>query len=247
MKMKKNKNRVWRALFGGAAACALALSFGFAAAKGGDDAKEKKPLQLVGVTLEEALIGIEGKYKRVKSVKADFKQIYYSQTTMQTTEGKGSMVFAKPNLMRWDYDGSPKKSFAYDGKTFYYADYEKKKLSKTKLISQKDLVLALEFLSGRGALSERFKLKLISESDFEKDIPTAGKIILELAPKDEGEQIAAMYLIINPLVYEVDEAVIYDLVGNRNRILFSAMRFDEKQSANFFKIETPKGWTVEEW
>lgn len=247
--MEKKNNRAMRALSIGAAAaaCALALLCGLAAAKDGDEAKDKKPLQLVGVTLEEALIGVEGKYKRVKSVKADFKQIYYSQTTMQTTEGKGVMVFAKPNLMRWDYEGSPKKSFAYDGKTFYYADYDKKKLSKTKLISQKDLVLALEFLSGRGALSERFKLKLISESDFEKDIPTAGKIILELVPKDEGEQVAAMYLIINPVVYEVDEAVIYDLVGNRNRIIFSAMRFDDKQPANFFKIETQKGWTVEEW
>ncbi len=200
------------------------------------------------ISLDEVLAGLQKKYVAIKTMQANFIQEYRSRITKQTNTAKGKLFFVKPKLMRWDYTSSPKRSFRYDGKTFYYIEPEKKRVSKTTTVMQKDLVVALVFLTGKGVLTDHFEVKKIPNKSFEQDIDTNGKIVLELVPKKgEAESIAAMYLLLDPSDYTVTGVVLYDLVGNRNFIRFTNIQYGKKPPKGYFGFKTPKGWHEEEW
>ena len=197
--------------------------------------------------LNTVLSGLQKRYQKVTSLATPFTQIYTSRLTKQVTESKGTLYFSKPDKIRWDYTTAPLRSFIYDGDYFHYVEYDKKTVSRTKIVMQKDLVMALVFLTGSGAVTDHFEPRVIKPAEFEPDIPTAGRIILELLPKEESETFAVMYLLLDHLTYNLTEVILYDVVGNRNRIIFDNPVYNGKLKPSLFTFTPPKGWTKEEW
>ena len=197
--------------------------------------------------LDQVLAGLEKHYAQVSSMEATFTQEYRSRTTRQVKNGSGSLVFEKPKKMRWSYDTAPKKLFVYDGQFFIMAEYEDKVASRTKVVMQQDLVTALVFLTGKGHVTDHFETRVVAPSQYEPDIPVGDRIILEMLPKDDTETFAVMYLLLQPGSYAVSEVILYDLVGNRNRIAFDKTRYNQKVDPSQFTFIPPRDWKVEEY
>jgi|GEM_PF-3277998 len=242
------KRRIWISLALGL--CLLLASASLVAA----DPAPKKETKKNTVTVKQPLPklntvlgGLQKRYQKVKSLETPFTQTYASRLTKQTTVSKGKLYFSKPGSIRWDYSTAPKRTFVYDGTWFHYAEYEKKTVARTKVLMHKDLVVALVFLTGQGAVTDHFEPRVIKPEEFEPDIPTAGRIILELMPKEESETFAVMYLLLDHMTYNVTEVILYDLVGNRNRIAFTDPVYDKPLKPNMFTFTAPANWTKEEW
>lgn len=206
--------------------------------------------------LKAVVSTIEGGYRQLKDLQADFSQKTSIAALKRDEKGSGELLMKRPAgsaaMFRFDYK-KPKQQIVSDGKQvwFYIPENRQVMVSDLKTMMAQGGV-ALNYLTGLGSVSRDFA---ISFSGKERD--AKGNWLLDLTPKQGGQAFAKLQLTISAGAVEryrkngeandpfpIISSVIFDQMGNRTAIDYSKIRVNQGLSSERFSFKVPKGVEV---
>ncbi|HEX5657648.1 MAG TPA: outer membrane lipoprotein carrier protein LolA [Polyangiales bacterium] len=185
---------------------------------------------------------IQAFYDQTKSIEAEFFQTYFNQLYQKYDRSTGSVKFAKPGRMRWDYAGANGKVIVSDGKKLLiYEPGEDKEPGQVfeRKIGDTDVSSALAFLTGQGRLGDDFNTRLLDAAAQ----GFSGGYVLELLPKKPSPHYERILFYVDgdaKRVGLVHRVLIVDSAGNRNRFDFKSVKFNRALDAKTFSWQPPK-------
>ena len=195
-----------------------------------------------GKTAQSVVSAVQAFYDQTKTVEAEFYQTYFNRIYDKYDHSKGSVKFAKPGRMRWDYAAPNGKVIVSDGKRLViYEPGEDSEPGQVfeRSISDSELPQALAFLTGTGKVADDFTFRLLDAAA--QGFPTG--YVLELLPKKPSPHYERILFYVDGdekrtgLVHRV---LIVDSAGNRNRIDFKTPKFNRTLDAKTFAWQPPK-------
>lgn len=186
-------------------------------------------------TVEQAARGIQDHLDRMKSLKAQFRQIYEANSIRQ--EESGTLWLKMPARMRWEYEEPESKIFLADGKTTYFYVPSANQVSIRKLSPDDLQYTAFGFLLGQSDLQRDFEL-----SEFSPKEGSATRLrALHLSPRRPMENISSMDLEFDPETMSVSALTIHEFTGGTNRFEFSQIEENPRLPKGIFRFKRPKG------
>jgi outer membrane lipoprotein carrier protein len=181
--------------------------------------------------LAEVITGVEGKYKSVAVMQADFVQTTRSALFGEEIQ-RGDVTLKRPSMMLWNFTNE--KQFVTDGSTMWI--YTK---ADNQVIRYDDISGATStadsLLQSLDRLSELFEVALASE--------TETTYVLGLTPKEENSQYKGIKLTLNH-EHVVQSVVIDDAFDNVTELNFADIRLDGDVPDSKFKFDIPEGAEV---
>ena len=177
----------------------------------------------------------EIKLRSIKSIQADFEQIYYSQTVSTPLIEKGKFYFKKPNWMKWEYKEPEKKIFLHkEGLILFYIP-EENQLIRNSITEESQEIEILSLLSGQKGLLDDYVVEFNS-------FPTENSRIVQikLLPKQEGEY-SFILLEIDEKSLLIRRAIFFDWAGNKSEFCFSRIKTNVSFSLSVFELKIPPG------
>lgn len=177
--------------------------------------------------------GVEAGYLKTSSITADFFQTSFFAGLDKREVSKGSVQFARPGKMNWDYQEPTPQRFISDGQTIHF--YQPK-LNQVTLTSFKEAFsseLPVTFLLGLGSLSKSFNALGICKIE-------EGTLI-NLSPKAEDASLSSFTLLVDKTSLSPLGAKVVDLGGNETAILLVNPKFNTPISSSTFDFKIPKG------
>jgi outer membrane lipoprotein carrier protein len=217
----------------------------FGAAPGAEVVRAEAPATPVAasaLSASQVVAGVQAFYDQTKAIEADFFQTYFNQLYQKYDRSSGTVKFAKPGRMRWDYAAPNGKVIVSDGKKLLiYEPGEDKEPGQVfeRKIGDSELSNALAFLTGTGKLGDDFSYRLLDASAQ----GFANGYVLELLPKKPSAHYERILFYVDGdakragLVHRV---LIVDSAGNRNRIDFKSLKFNRPLDAKTFAWQPPK-------
>ncbi len=185
--------------------------------------------------LKQALARLQERYETTRTLTADFAQTVESPTLAGTIESHGTLAFAKPNRMRWDYKPPDPQLIVGDGDTLWIYQPDDHQVIKAPLGEAFQATTPVTFLGGLGRLDRDFEPSL--ESD-DKD-----RWVLKLVPrKDHG--IGTLILKVRKGDASIEEARITDPLGTTTRLALSGERRNLDLDPALFRFTPPPGVDV---
>ncbi len=185
--------------------------------------------------LHDALAKLQQRYESTKTMEADFRQTVESPTLASPLLTGGTVAFAKPNRMRWDYDPPDKQTIVGDGQTLWLYQPDMKQVIKTPLGEAFQASTPLTFLAGLGRVERDF------DATLEKETPDAWQ--LRLVPKQDAA-LGTLRLTVRKSDASIAEARITDSVGTTTKIAFSNEKRNGRIDAAKFVFTPPPGVDV---
>ncbi len=177
---------------------------------------------------------VQDAYDRVTDFSADFRQIYSNATLGEERESTGHVFFLKPGKMRWDYAAPTERYLISDGSDLWVYEPEFGQYF-TQSLSASQLPSALRFMMGQGRLADEFTVT-IPERDDER-------IVLALVPNTPSSQFSMLHFVVSPSDWQVRETVVFDALGNTNRLIFESVRQNIGLPDEGFSFTPPEGAT----
>lgn len=183
----------------------------------------------------DLLTKVQERYRAVKSYSAEFLQSSFLSALEVSEASSGSLKFAKPGRMRWEYRTPDKQLFITDADTLWLYQEEDKQVLIDKFSTAFISDLPVSFLVGLGDLKRDFTPLKVCEN--------ADGIVLELLPKgkDKEQGLERLKLLVSPSSYLPTGASIVDLSGNTTSFLFTAIKTDLALNDETFKARFPSG------
>ena len=167
----------------------------------------------VSTPLDTIVDRVERNYNSTRSMTADFEQRYTSKVFRRTKVSRGTLRFAKPGLMAWDYLEPARRLFVLDGKDLWVHQVADRQVLVRRNYDGDDLKAALRFLWGDGGLRTDYTLELIKKNNV--------RAMLKLTPKKPAGYYRHVRLVVDLKTYRVTDSVVVDPQGNENRFRFS--------------------------
>jgi outer membrane lipoprotein carrier protein len=168
-------------------------------------------------------------YEHTKDFEAHFEQTYTYKTFGRKQQSSGRVRFAKPALMRWDYEKPSTKVFVVAKDKAYVLDPEAKTLHVSG-ISTERLSTSITFLWGQGRLADEFEIRRGSRPDL------SGGVQIELTPKKPDPRFQKVFFLLDPKSYAVRTTIVIDPDGSENRMDFSETRVNPGLKAEDFEL-----------
>lgn len=186
-------------------------------------------------TAEDIVSKAETKIRSLQSIQAQFEQIYYSSTVSTPLREKGFFYFAKPDLMKWEYQEPEKKIFLYKENKFQFYIPEDNQLIRSSVSEEEYEAEILSILSGKKQLKDDYTFEF---SPFPTDDPKAWQ--LKLNPREENEY-SFILLEIDAKTWLIQKAIFFDWIGNKTEFQFSKMKINVRFRKNLFELNLPPG------
>jgi outer membrane lipoprotein carrier protein len=186
-------------------------------------------------------------YESTRDFTADFKQDYFYKLSKRTQTSTGTVVFAKPGLMRWEYLKPSLRTFVLAGVKVYMHDPEAKLLTVASLGTSK-LSASVTFLFGQGKLADEFAIT-------QKACETCVGTLLQLDPLVPDARFTRILLEVDPKTAQVLKSTVIDPDGSENSIAFLNLKtnvlpgFDGGSGSvdPRFKLTPPPGTQVQDF
>jgi outer membrane lipoprotein carrier protein len=186
-------------------------------------------------------------YESTRDFTADFKQDYFYKLSKRTQTSTGTVVFAKPGLMRWEYLKPSLRTFVLAGVKVYMHDPEAKLLTVASLGTSK-LSASVTFLFGQGKLADEFAIT-------QKACETCAGTLLQLDPLVPDARFTRILLEVDPKTAQVLKSTVIDPDGSENAIAFLNLKtnvlpgFDGGSGSvdPRFKLTPPPGTQVQDF
>ncbi|NIM91892.1 MAG: hypothetical protein GTO17_13200 [Candidatus Aminicenantes bacterium] len=190
-------------------------------------------LFLFSLTPEEVAMRTEKRLVSLKSIKADFEQIYYSVSVTTPLKEKGKFTFKKPDLMKWEYREPEEKIFLYKKGSFLFYIPEDNQLIKSSLGEENHESEILSLLSGQKTFQNHYLIEL---SPFPTE--SASSYQLKLTPREEDEY-SFILMEIDEKSWLITKAIFFDWAGNKTEFRFSRIRTNVNVPLSFFELKVP--------
>jgi outer membrane lipoprotein carrier protein len=191
-------------------------------------------------TLDEAVQRLEGTYKGIRELKADFHQSAFNRTLSQTLEAKGTLYLRKPGKLRWEYTTPTPQEIVSDGKQLWVYTPELKQVN-VSAAPQALAGPAGTFLQGLGQVREQFHVRFLNPA---QPADADGLVVLDLTPKQPEPLLARLVLAVDPRSWLVKKAVLYDELGNTVTVRFGEVAVNPNLPDRLFVFTPPPGVTV---
>ena len=181
---------------------------------------------------------IQRRYESVRDLSADFVQTTRSVAlgaAGASTSSRGSVVFAKPGKMRWQYDAPEPSLVVSDGQWLWIFDPAHQEVQKLPVCEGFLSGAAIQFLLGEGKIQRDFAVTPQACTD--------AKVELELVPR-RAASYEKLQVKSDPSTGELLETTVTDLLGNVTQIAFSGMRTNLRPPDSQFRFDAPKGVRV---
>ena len=207
------------------------------------------PLLLAGLNVElraqanpmsarEAAAKIDARYNGMKSLSAEFTEIYSSGGTQPSESG--TLKIKKPGKMRWDYTSPREKIFLTDGSTAWFYVPGERQARRAPVKKLDDLRSPLRYLLGRAKLEKELRgLSLAS------DVPPEGlgNVVLRGIPMGMDDRISQVLLESDGQGY-LRRIVMDELDGSRTEFRLRAQRENLAIEDTEFRFRPPAGVEV---
>lgn len=182
---------------------------------------------------DEVARRLENRLKSITTLRADFRQFYYSNSSPEPMTGQGQVFIRRPNRMRWEYSTPEKQIFLLKDNNFWLYFPEDKQLIKNAAQSEVLESEVLGLLSGNFSLSERYRIEF---NPFPSDRKNVYQ--LRLQPVEEG-QFSYILLEIDRQTWLITKAVFFDPAGGKLEYHFSRMVTGRKIPEEIFDLRLP--------
>jgi len=209
-----------------------------------------------GAELKAVISTLEGGYRQLKDLQADFSQKSTIAALNRDEKAGGELLMRLPAgnaaMFRFDYK-KPKQQIVSDGKQlwFYIPENRQVMISDVRASLAQGGV-ALNYLTGLGNVSRDFAISFSGKGRDAK-----GNYLLDLVPKKAGQAFAKLQLTISAASvlkyrkngeaedpFPVVSSVVYDQMGNRTAIDYSKVKVNQGISAGKFQFKLPAGVEV---
>jgi outer membrane lipoprotein carrier protein len=190
---------------------------------------------------------VQAFYNQTKGVRARFHQTHYLRIYSRYERSRGSVTFAKPGKMRWDYDAPNGKIVSSDGRELTMLDPPDsgepggRAQCIRSALDEDQLPQAFSFLTGSGRLEDDFTFRLL---DAARQGYREG-YVLELRPREPSPHYERILFYVlradNRPTGVVRRVLIVDASGNRNRFDFSEMQWNPRTTESTFRVSPPSG------
>jgi outer membrane lipoprotein carrier protein len=190
-------------------------------------------------SLDEVIDQVQKVYRLTQRFRAEFSQDITLRATKRPRKAGGRVFFEKPGKFRFVYTrGAEKKVIVSDGKKVWTYLTEDGQV-RIDPFDQK-LAASLRFLWGAGDLRTDFDIQKYEGTGFGR----AGDHVIELIPKAHAGHYKKLVFVVDPKTFEVRETIIYDPVGNVNRMVFENVARNIAIKEATFRFNIPKGAQV---
>lgn len=180
--------------------------------------------------------GLQKTYDKMNAFKASFTQRLTHKESGSVEERKGTLLFRKPLLVRWETAKPHAEVLIVTDKEIwdYLPDEEVAYRYPPQLV--RDSRSLIQVVTGQARLDEDFTVK---EEGEEKGLRK-----LRLYPKDPTPQMVEGVIWVDAANL-IRKAVILDFYGNSNEVAFTELIPDAALPANTFTFTPPEGVEVE--
>jgi outer membrane lipoprotein carrier protein len=187
---------------------------------------------------------VQAFYNQTKGVRTSFYQTYFNKLYDRYDRSRGTVTFAKPGKMRWDYARPNGKIIASDGSSltvYTPGDEGERGQCFRREMNESQLPAAFSFLTGSARLEEDFRFRLLEPA--RQGYPEG--YVLELRPRTPSPHYERILFYVMKRdgrpTGVVRRVLIVDAAGNRNRFDFSNMRWNPRTAGNMFRFSPPGG------
>jgi outer membrane lipoprotein carrier protein len=184
-------------------------------------------------SVDDVILNVERKLRSLRSLQANFSQIYYSSSVSTPLNEKGKFYFQKPDWMRWEYKDPEEKIFLYKEGTSLMYFPEDKEVIQSDLSKEKYESEILTLLSGQKNLKDDYTIEF---SPFPSDSQKTWKV--KLTPKKESDYTHVL-LEIDEKTWLIRKAIFFDWAGNKQEFQFSQIRTDVRFPRKVFELVLP--------
>jgi outer membrane lipoprotein carrier protein len=189
------------------------------------------------ITLEDVIRGLEGAYRGMNDLKAEFTQTAFNKSLNSTIPAQGAIFMKKGGKVRWAYHEPTRQEIVSDGKTLWVY---------TPALNQVNTGPAPEvlagpagsFLAGLGRLREHFHVRLLNPAQV---TDAAGNVPLDLTPKEPIPTLTRLILTVEPRSWQVRQAVVFDQFDNTVTMQFSRLAVNSGLADRLFTFVPPAG------
>ena len=183
---------------------------------------------------------VQARYDGIRDLSAEFEQESQSATfggraLMDADVKRGSVVFAKPGRMRWQYADPEPSLVVSDGSTLWIHDIEGATATRLEVTAGYLSGAALQFLLGDGRILESFEV--------EARACGADRVELTLLPREDATY-ERLGLTARPETGDILATSVVDLFGNETVIRFTEVVVNQSPGAERFAFTPPEGVEV---
>ena len=184
---------------------------------------------------------IQDTYATTKTLHADFQQITSSKMSGRDRLGSGTMVLAKPGLMRWDYREPNQQVFVCDGQriSMYFAKERQMMVTPAKDYLESDVTYS--FFTGTGDIQRDFVVAGTEEEDIGE---TKAAYQLKLTPKKSHAQIDFVELWVDRDTFLLNRLKVTDKFGTVTDLVFSKVTTNQEAPVSLFRFTPPEGTEI---
>jgi len=181
---------------------------------------------------------VDDKYNHLKTLQADFREIYRGAGTERTESG--TLLLKKPGKMRWEYRSPKEKLFVSDGKDVWFWVPGERQVRRSQLKRLEDLRSPIGFLLGKTKLEK--ELRGLSEAPDVAPL-ASGDEVLRGVPQALADRVSEVVLEITPDDW-IRRIVIDEVDGSVTEYRFSNQKANAEIPDERFRFQTPPGVEV---
>ena len=184
---------------------------------------------------------VQSSYAKTKTLQSDFQQTTTSRMSDRERLGAGTMLLAKPGLMRWDYREPNQQVFVCDGEriSMYFAKEQQMMVTKAKDYLESDVTYS--FFTGTGDIERDFTVAGPEEEDLTEPRTTYQ---LKLTPKKGHPQIDFINIWVDRQSFLLQRLKVTDKFGTITDLVFSKVTTNVEAPAERFRFTPPAGTEI---
>ena len=187
------------------------------------------------ITATEVLEGIQRRYE-VTDFEADFHQESYLEAMEIVDTAQGHVWFRPPSQMRWHYK-TPEEYFLIMNQEniwLYWPEDNQVMVGKPETyLGHAEMGT---FFSEPAQLMESFRVEKADETFDRQNVYS-----LKLTPKTPEPNLDRAFLLISTDTFCIVESIIYNAFGDKTRIRFSNIKFNQDIDTSLFQFVAPEG------
>ncbi|AKV03740.1 Outer membrane lipoprotein carrier protein LolA [Labilithrix luteola] len=201
-----------------------------------DSAAQAGAQALPAAKANEVATKVQAFYDRTTSFASDFTQEFFVKSHNVKKTSKGTVTFAKPGKMYWDYSNPAGNRVVSDGTILKVYEAANKQMFE-QTVNKSQYPAALSFLVGGGKLTEVFNFELYDGAA----MGFPGGQVLVGTPKQPTPAYQKVLFYVDSQTAQVRRVLIVDGQGNRNRFDFENPRVNVPVNDDMFKFTPPAG------
>lgn len=182
---------------------------------------------------------VQSFYEKTSSFKSPFVQEFTATLHNKKTSSKGTVTFAKPGKMSWEYSEPNGNRVVSDGIKLRVYEAANKQMYE-QVVDKSQYPAALSFLTGQGKLTDSFNFELFAGEKMQ----FPGGLVLVGSPKQPTPAYKKVLFYVDKATSQVRRVLILDGQGNKNKFDFLSPKVNEAVAAAQFQFTPPAGTNI---